>query len=219
MAHSAAHSDRVNLARMLAPVTTLGPGRRLGLWVQGCTLACPGCASRDTWDPAGGRSVTVADLAYRMERMLAEHRLDGITITGGEPTDQAAALTEVLSRLAPRPDVLVFTGRTHAAATAIASDFLALAACVVAGPYRADQPPVPALRRLVASGNQTVHYAGPEAEERYMNWLSREAPDLQLMADDRDLYLVGLPGPGDLDRFRASLAARGVLLGGATWTA
>ena len=31
------------------PVTTLGPGRRIGLWLQGCTLACPGCVSRDTW--------------------------------------------------------------------------------------------------------------------------------------------------------------------------
>ena len=36
------------LSRMHFPVTTLGPGNRIGIWVQGCTIRCPGCVSADT---------------------------------------------------------------------------------------------------------------------------------------------------------------------------
>lgn len=215
----AAGPAEVALARILAPVTTLGPGRRLGIWTQGCRLACPGCASHDTWDPTGGRIVPSADLAYVIDTLLTSESLDGITLTGGEPTDQAAALVEVLSQLLPRPDVLLFTGRTYAAAHALAPELLRLATCVVAGPYRAEVPPDEALRRLTASGNQSLHFADEAAEQRYRSWATAPGADLQVLADDRDLFLVGLPRAGDLDTFRKRLEQRGVTLGGATWRA
>ena len=85
----------VRVARLLAPVTVLGPGRRLGLWVQGCGLACPGCASRDTWDPAEGLEIPVAELADRITRTVVAEDLTGLTITGGEPTDQGRALASL----------------------------------------------------------------------------------------------------------------------------
>ena len=51
------------LNRLYFPVTALGPGRRLGESLgPGCPLACPGCMSRHTWDPAGGDDVAVAAL-------------------------------------------------------------------------------------------------------------------------------------------------------------
>lgn len=39
------------LSRMHFPVTTLGPGDRIGIWFQGCSIRCTGCISKDTWDP------------------------------------------------------------------------------------------------------------------------------------------------------------------------
>ena len=35
--------------RVHFPVTALGPGRRLGVWVQGCSIGCAGCLAHDTW--------------------------------------------------------------------------------------------------------------------------------------------------------------------------
>lgn len=41
---------RMILSRLHFPVTTLGPGRRIGVWFQGCSIRCAGCISRDTWE-------------------------------------------------------------------------------------------------------------------------------------------------------------------------
>ncbi len=42
------------------PVTVLGPGRRIGLWVQGCSIHCPGCVSQDTWPKDAARRIAIA---------------------------------------------------------------------------------------------------------------------------------------------------------------
>ena len=44
----------VAISRLHFPVTTLGPGRRLGIWFQGCSIQCRGCISIDTWDKTRG---------------------------------------------------------------------------------------------------------------------------------------------------------------------
>lgn len=208
----------VRVARLLAPVTVLGPGRRLGLWVQGCGLACPGCSSRDTWDPAGGTTIPVGELVDTVCAAILRDGLDGLTLTGGEPTDQAEALTSVVAGVRarlPGLDVLVFTGRTLKAARTLAPQLVSQATCVVAGPYRREDPQPG--HRLAATANQEVVVA-PEASERYAAWLAdAAAPRLQALASGGGLYLVGLPNPGDLDLFRRRLAERGVLLEGVSW--
>ena len=40
-----------------------GPGLRFTVFTQGCPHRCPGCHNPGTHDPAGGREVSVAELA------------------------------------------------------------------------------------------------------------------------------------------------------------
>jgi len=40
-----------------------GPGARFVVWMQGCTLGCPGCFNPTTHDATGGREVTVEEIA------------------------------------------------------------------------------------------------------------------------------------------------------------
>ena len=211
-------ATHVNVARVLAPVTVLGPGRRVALWVQGCALACEGCSALDTWDPADGALWPVDALVDALDDTIAADDLDGLTLTGGEPTDQAEALTSVIAGLRSRRpglDVLLFTGRTLAAARAVAQELAAAATCVVAGPYRPEL--ATPTHRLVATANQEL-LVQPGASARYDAWLADAAgPRLQVMAEGGALYLVGMPGPGDLDRFRERLADRGVIVEGVSW--
>lgn len=210
----------LQVSRLLHPITTLGPGRRVGLWVQGCTLACARCASIDTWDPLGGERIPVDELAELIDGILADHPdCTGVTITGGEPLQQAAALTELLRRLRLRwatrgvtVDVLLFTGYAGRAATARASSVLAEIDLLVAGPYRPAAGYGDALR---ASANQQVEALTELGRERLSN--APAAPALQVSSDGSELSLVGLPRPGDLDRMREHLAAAGVAMTSVSW--
>ena len=91
-----------------------GPGVRAVLWTQGCSLACPGCFNPETHTRQGGSDVPVADLLAALRALPAE--VEGITISGGEPLQQAPALTNLLREVrAQTPlSVILFTGYTLA---------------------------------------------------------------------------------------------------------
>lgn len=87
----------------------LGPGFRAAVWVQGCPFHCEGCIAPE-WTLPGGYPVEVGGLA---PRILADNRLEGITLSGGEPMQQAnelAKLVQIIKRLKPKLNVICFTG-------------------------------------------------------------------------------------------------------------
>src|SRR5215831_1013285 len=87
---------RISISRIHFPVSTLGPGQRIGIWFQGCSIRCPGCISMDTW--AEGRGITtVEEVINSIIPWLS--KADGITISGGEPFDQPDALLELTARI------------------------------------------------------------------------------------------------------------------------
>ena len=77
-----------------------GPGLRFTVFTQGCPHRCPGCHNPGTHDPAGGREVSVAELAAELAAGLSGNPLtDGLTLSGGEPFCQAAECA-ALARIA-----------------------------------------------------------------------------------------------------------------------
>lgn len=102
--HAIAHGSRAN-----------GPGLRSVCWFQGCNLGCPGCWNAKTHPHAGG---TEYDPAYLADQILAHYAPDteGLTISGGEPFQDAISLKLLLREVkARRPDwsIGLFTGYTH----------------------------------------------------------------------------------------------------------
>lgn len=88
---------------ILAASRANGPGLRAVVWFQGCTLACPGCHNPLTHPTAGaGREVSPEDLAAEIIR-TAPAEVEGVTISGGEPLQQAYHLLELLVRIRTRP--------------------------------------------------------------------------------------------------------------------
>ncbi|MFI2641200.1 4Fe-4S single cluster domain-containing protein [Streptomyces sp. NPDC018610] len=215
----------LRISEVLGPITALGPGRRLGVWVQGCPLACAGCMSRHTWDPRGGRDVPVTRLAGLWQDALADG-YDGLTVSGGEPLAQPAALTAFLAladrvrREAGRPDadLLVYTGWEEAeiAASPVAGEALRLADAVVTGRYRAGEPTSLVWR---GSANQRLLPRTPLGRRRYGPHLERSAerPELQVRVTDEAVHVIGVPRPGELSALERDLAARGVTFRENTW--
>ena len=69
-----------------------GPGYRLAVFVQGCPHGCPGCHNPETHDAAGGYRADTGEIVARLGQ---NPLVRGVTLTGGEPMMQAAALCEV----------------------------------------------------------------------------------------------------------------------------
>lgn len=90
-----------------------GPGRRYTIWVQGCSIHCPGCSNVDTWNPAGGNLMGVSRLADDIGASFDRSEIDGVTITGGEPLDQFKPVLELCRVLRP-VSIFLTTGYTMA---------------------------------------------------------------------------------------------------------
>ena len=102
------------LDRMIFPIETLGPGQRLVIWTAGCTKHCKGCANPELWETRGRRQRSTGEIAGMIRRIAAEHHIDGITISGGDPLEQAHELLELLDEIAGiTEDILVYTGFTY----------------------------------------------------------------------------------------------------------
>ena len=101
----------LRVSRVVLRCTTLGPGLRSVVWTQGCGLRCRGCLVPDTHDPAGGQPVDVEALAAAL---LADPAPTGLTLSGGEPFDQAAACADLVEHVrAARPDLSAMAYSGH----------------------------------------------------------------------------------------------------------
>jgi len=70
-----------------------GPGARFVVWLQGCTLGCPGCFNPTTHAPDAGRDGDVAELAAQL---AATRDIEGLSLSGGEPLQQVDATVALL---------------------------------------------------------------------------------------------------------------------------
>lgn len=214
-------AETVGIARLHHPVVTLGPGRRAGIWFQGCSIHCAGCMARDTWDSAGPDArVPLAQVTGWVVGLPAGE-VEGVTISGGEPFDQPEALaalaTWLRGHLDPDADILVYSGYPLATLEADHADVLATVDAVVAEPFRQQAGGVPL--RWRGSSNQRLVPLTDLGRSRYAEHLDALADaGLQFDLDGDQLRFIGVPRPGDLDRIEAGLVERGVTLSGRTWS-
>lgn len=89
-----------------------GPGARFVVWLQGCTLGCPGCFNPKTHEAGAGREVAIAAIAAQL---AATPGIEGLSLSGGEPLQQPeAALALLDAARALGLSTLVFSGYTLA---------------------------------------------------------------------------------------------------------
>jgi anaerobic ribonucleoside-triphosphate reductase activating protein len=89
-----------------------GPGLRAVVFFQGCKLGCVGCWNPRT-HPFHGLETKVDAVAQELLRARLEHTLEGITLSGGEPMQQADSLlrlVQCLHQQAPELSFGLFSG-------------------------------------------------------------------------------------------------------------
>lgn len=146
-------SDRLQVSRVWHRTRAEGPGLRSAVWVQGCSVRCPGCINPHLWSTSGGTTIVPEELG----REIDEARVEGVTLLGGEPFDQAPACAILAEHLKMRGlGVIVFTGYTHEVlalgAQAGWTRLLAATDLLVDGRFEASDPE--SARAWVGSNNQ-----------------------------------------------------------------
>lgn len=200
----------LRVSRIHFPIRALGFGRRIGLWVQGCSIGCRGCMSLDTW-PKDGKLTDIDTLVQEINLWISG--ADGISVTGGEPLEQAEPLATFLNALRPKlsGDVVLFTGHPIESLPSGSEEVLKYVDTLIAGPFEASLPDT---RPLSGSKNQTIRFLTPLGRDRYEAFsktaATREGVDL--VADGDGFLLAGIPRPGDLERLGDHLAAAGIAL-------
>ncbi|MEU8509166.1 4Fe-4S single cluster domain-containing protein [Streptomyces brevispora] len=186
----------LNVAATRVGTRALGPGVRSAVWVQGCPFHCAGCLAPEWIPDRPARRADPDDLAAEL---LADRRVTGLTLSGGEPMEQAAGLARLVRRAQRIREVSVicFTGhrlerlRTRPPSPGV-PDLLAVVDVLIDGVY------VAALndgRGLRGSSNQRVHHLTPRLVDSGYDFQGRSR-DVEIVVDGREALLVGVPPHG-----------------------
>lgn len=209
---------RIALSRIHFPVTTLGPGRRVGIWLQGCSIRCPGCISSDTW---AGRvpDLEVSELLERIRPWLQE--CDGVTVSGGEPFEQPHALQELLHGLretketkeTKETNILVYSGYPLERLVTDPSVREGLIDCLISDPFDTRAPQTKNLR---GSDNQRMTLLTPVGRDVFGPHDRQTTDDdrrLDLMFDSNGaVWLAGIPSRGDMSKLQLILEGEGTYM-------
>lgn len=165
-----------------------GPGRRAVIWVQGCSLGCPGCSNPETHSPLDGELVRLDDLYARI--LALEETIEGVSISGGEPLQQPRPLLNLVKRIrrSTTLSILLFTGFTwdEIERMSFAPELLSIVDVIIAGRYDQDQP---LQSGLVSSANQTAHFL----TDRYSSHdLEVVPPGEVIISEDGEITVSGV---------------------------
>jgi anaerobic ribonucleoside-triphosphate reductase activating protein len=165
-----------------------GPGRRAVLWVQGCTLGCPGCFNPETHPSILGNSAPVEDIFHRIQSLAGS--IEGVTISGGEPLQQRRPLEALLQQIHTQTtlSVILFTGYSWIEVNQMPriQSLLNHVDVLLAGRYLQN---FHLGKTLLGSSNKTIHFLS----ERYTLADMEQIPSTEILLDlNGEIILSGI---------------------------
>lgn len=215
---------RIAINRAHYPVTVLGWGRRIGIWLQGCTIHCPQCVARDTWVNDPKREIEIAELVAWCGEVAVDG-LEGITISGGEPFEQPEALEHLLAMLrgwtdtmAHPVDYLCYSGMPIRTLRDRHGGILSWLDVIIPEPFAHTLP----TRALRGSSNQPIIPLTGLGRRRYAqvgDCHDAEHKRFQVAVDNQSIWFIGIPERDDMDKMAAQCESQGLALNGTSWRA
>ncbi len=181
----------MQIGKILYPVTTLGPGKRTGIWTTGCNRRCKGCSNPELRMPDSSAESDVKEVA---KRVLATG-CEGVTVSGGEPFLQKKELAELIRILREGgiDDILVYTGYLKEELEDMKdadTDFiLGNITALIDGPFVQELVDDKPLR---GSSNQRVIVFDEKYREKYDKCL-KEEKRVDIFEFDGETHFIGIP--------------------------
>lgn len=200
-----AQEASLRVAARVACTEAEGPFARFALWVQGCSLRCPGCCNPEYFAAEGAASA-VAALAAELRAARDAHALEGLSVLGGEPAEQAAGVAALCREArALGLGVIVFSGYTLAELRRRAGgeELLAAVDTLIDGRFEAGRREPAGGRRWIGSTNQRVVHLTPRYADPAL-WHGSDHAELQIGPEGQ----VSLHGAPELVRRLARALAQ-----------
>lgn len=196
------------------PVTNLGPGKRIVLWVEGCSLKCKGCMAVFMQEKRESSKKTVSEIFSVIKE--ASQGLDGITISGGEPFEQAESLYKLvqLIRRETHLDIMIYSGytieelRKHTETT---NKLLGMIDILVDGRFEEANTNKKLWR---GSDNQRFHILSEKAKKygQYVEAEYNEERELHFEIQDNSFKIIGIPERGFFEELEKRCKELGLIL-------
>jgi len=168
----------------------LGPGKRYVIWVQGCPFNCKGCTTPEGIPFIKNNLIKTEQIA---SRIIANKKITGITISGGEPFMQASKLVNILKAVKKQRselDVIIFSGfKLRELDWAEAYDLLNLTDVLIDGKYVETLNDNKGLR---GSSNQRIHFLTSKLEKQ-KDYFEHRARNVEVHIYDKHQTIIGIP--------------------------
>ncbi len=196
------------VARILYPVNVLGPGKRIGIWFNGCDHHCAGCSNPELWEPQERYKTTLKTLMQLIEHLCKTQLVDGFTLTGGDPFTQADALKQLLPELAKfSKDILVYTGFDYDEVLHKYPEIVSQIGVLIDGKYIQERNNGAILR---GSDNQRIIILDNRLAYKYNKYLTTAHNEIQNFTAHDGVISVGIHRPGYEDQVDAMLRGKGL---------
>ena len=151
---------KFNVALINTCTEVEGPFKRLCIWFQGCNRHCKGCCNKALQPLKPANIISLEDLLKIIRKSKIENKIEGITLSGGEPLLQTGLvkLLEEVKNL--ELGIILFTGYQL---NEIEDNLKSQCDIIIDGYF--DEQKIDNNRALVGSLNQNINYIS----DRYTN--------------------------------------------------
>ena len=191
--------EKVYIDLISYPLNSLGPDTRVGIWFQGCDIGCNGCISTYTWEQTEDKLMNIDELAYKLNNFKTKK----LTISGGEPFNQAKGLQKLLVSIRKKfDDILIYSGYEYEYLQQNHSSILQLVDVLIDGPFLQEEP---TQKIYKGSKNQRMYIFNNNLIKLYKKHMTKTNRKLQLHIMKNQQYILGIPDINDSKKIQKIL--------------
>lgn len=158
------------------------------IWTSGCPFSCDGCIVEELQDGTLGKDYSVDALYAVIEKYLP--KIDGITLSGGEPLVQSDELIHLFNLLPPNLDTMLFTGFYYSELSAIQLKCFKLFDLVIEGRFEKEK-----MGNLLWRGSSNQIISSPTQKYNTIidDIYKSKSVGLDIKIDAKDILFYGIP--------------------------
>jgi len=164
-----------------------GPGLRFVLWTQGCLKGCKNCFNPETWSTDLYKELSPTQIF----ELIKNFKLEGVTISGGDPLEQEDDLLELLFLLKEiklRKGIILFSGfsRNEIRENPIREECLSYIDVLIDGRYEEELKTDSSLR---GSSNQEFYFFSDKISREELSF----DQEIEISLLEEDIMMTGFP--------------------------